>query len=69
MKVSEYKSYKDLPLFLNAEIVSKVLGIAPSSAYELLHEKDFPSLRIGNRIVVPKEPFIQWVDAYTGGNG
>ena len=53
MKVSEYKSYKDLPLFLNAEIVSKVLGIAPSSAYELLHEKDFPSLRIGNRIVVP----------------
>ena len=24
MKVSEYKSYKDLPLFLNAEIVSKV---------------------------------------------
>ena len=55
MKVSEYKSYKDLPLFLNAEIVSKVLGIAPSSAYELLHEKDFPSLRIGNRIVVPKD--------------
>ena len=69
MKVSEYKSYKDLPLFLNAEIVSKVLGIAPSSAYELLHEKDFPSLRIGNRIVVPKEPFIQCVDAHTGGNG
>ena len=69
MQVSEYKSYKDLPLFLNAEIVSKVLGIAPSSAYELLHEKDFPSLRIGNRIVVPKEPFIQWVDAHTGGNG
>ena len=69
MKVSEYKSYKDLPLFLNAEIVSKVLGIAPSSAYELLHEKDFPSLRIGSRIVVSKEAFIQWVDAHTGGNG
>lgn len=41
MKVSEYKSYEDLPLFLNAETVSKVLGIAPSSAYELLHEKVF----------------------------
>lgn len=67
MKVSEYKSYKDLPLFLNAEIVSKVLGIAPSSAYELLHEKDFPSLRIGSRIVVPKESFIQWVNEHTGG--
>ena len=61
MKVSEYKSYKDLPLFLNAEIVSKVLGIAPSSAYELLHEKDFPSLRIGTRIVIPKDKFINWI--------
>ena len=65
MKVSEYKSYEDLPLFLNAETVSKV--IAPSSAYELLHEKDFPSLRIGSRIVVPKESFIQWVNEHTGG--
>ena len=46
MKASEYKSYEDLPLFLNAETVSKVLGIAPSSAYELLHEQNFPSLRI-----------------------
>ena len=68
MKVSEYKSYEDLPLFLNAEIVSKVLGIAPSSAYELLHEKDFPALRIGSRIVVPKEPFIRWVNEHTGGS-
>ena len=30
MKISEYKSYDDLPLFLNAETVAKVLGIAPS---------------------------------------
>ena len=67
MKNSLYKSYDELPLFLNAEMVAKVLGIAPSSSYELLHEPDFPSLRIGNRIVVPKEKFIQWVEARTGG--
>jgi len=47
--------------------VAKVLGIAPSSSYELMHEKDFPALRIGNRIVVPKEAFIQWVEQHTGG--
>ena len=28
MKVSEYKSYDDLPLFLNAAMVAKVLGIS-----------------------------------------
>lgn len=33
MKISEFKSYDDLPLFLNAETVAKVLGIAPSSSY------------------------------------
>ena len=61
MKISTYNNYEELPLFLNADLISKVLGIAPSSAYELMHEKGFPSLRIGNRIVVPKEKFQQWV--------
>ena len=37
MKNSIYKSYEELPLFLNAAIVADVLGIAPSSAYELMH--------------------------------
>ena len=66
MKESTYKSYDELPLFLNAATVAKVLGIAPSSAYELMHEKDFPAMRIGNRIVVPKESFIRWVERHTG---
>ena len=35
LKESVYKSYEDLPLFLNAKQVAQVLGIAPSSAYEL----------------------------------
>ena len=67
MKESNYKNYDELPLFLNAVTVAKVLGIAPSSSYELMHEKDFPALRIGNRIVVPKEAFIHWVEQHTGG--
>ena len=67
MKGSIYKSYDELPLFLNAETVAKTLGISPSSGYELMHEKGFPALRIGSRIVVPKEKFIAWVEANTGG--
>lgn len=67
MKESIYKSYEDLPLFLNAATVAKVLGIAPSSAYELMHEKGFPVLKVGNRMVVPKEQFIRWVNQNTGG--
>ena len=66
MKESGYKNYDDLPLFLNAEMVAKVLGVSPSSGYELMHEPGFPVLRIGNRMVVPKEQFIQWVSEHTG---
>ena len=67
MKKSNYKSYDDLPLFLNAATVAEALGIASSSAYELMHEADFPVLKIGNRIVVPKEKFIQWIEQHTNG--
>ena len=67
MKESSYKSYDELPLFLNAETVAKVLGVSPSSGYELMHEGGFPTLKIGNRIVVPKEQFIRWVSEHTGG--
>ena len=44
-----------------------MLGIAPSSSYELMHEGDFPVLKVGSRMVVPKEKFIQWVEEHTQG--
>lgn len=66
MKESEYKSYDDLPLFLNSATVAKVLGVSPSSGYELMHKPSFPVLRIGNRVVVPKGQFIQWVKERKG---
>ena len=68
MKETTYTSYDELPLFLNAETVAKVLGVSISSGYELMHEVGFPALRIGNRLMVPKEKFIQWVDERTGGD-
>ena len=67
MKNSIYKSYNELPLFLNAETVAKLLGVSPSTGYELMHEKGFPVLRIGSRMVVPKEKFRAWVEANVGG--
>ncbi len=62
MKQSIYKSYDELPLMLNVDAVKDVLAISTSSAYELMHEEDFPSIRIGNRLIVPKDKFIEWVN-------
>ena len=67
MKESSYKSYDELPLFLNAAIVANVLGVSPSSGYELMHEPDFPVLKVGSRLVVPKEKFVEWVLRHTQG--
>ena len=55
MKMSVCKSYGDLPLFLNAKLVAQVLGVSIST------------LRVGSRMVVPKEKFIRWVEEQSGG--
>lgn len=67
MKESVYKTYDDLPLFLNANLVAQVLGVSTSTAYEVMHEPGFPVLRVGSRMVVPKEQFIRWVTEHTEG--
>ena len=102
MKESIYKDYGELLLFLNAATVAKVLGVSPSSGYELMHivvtnsvslappqaaglahsvapplptqtlcvcvgSPFFPVLKVGSRMVVPKEKFIQWVEGHTQG--
>ena len=67
MKLSIYKSYDDLPLFLNARTVANVLGVSISSAYELMHEPDFPTLKVGSRLAVPRAAFRQWAERKAGG--
>ena len=60
------KTYDELPMFINVPALSKLFGISQSSCYELMHEKDFPSLRIGSRIVVPRDKLIEWIEARVG---
>ena len=67
MKLSIYKSYDELPLMLNMKQLANLLGISDASAYELIQEEGFPSLRIGKRIVVPKEELQNWISARTKG--
>ena len=65
MKKSIYKSYDELPLLLNAKQLADLLGVSDSSVYELIQEDGFPSLRIGKRIVIPKEELREWITART----
>lgn len=67
LKNTIYKSYDELPLLLNAKQLSELLGVSDSSVYELIQEDDFPSLRIGKRIVIPKEELRKWISTHTKG--
>ena len=67
MQKSVFTNYDELPLFLSVKLVAQTLGVGRATAYELMNEKDFPAIRIGSRIVVPKEKFRQWVEEQTGG--
>lgn len=62
MKTDKYTSFEQLPLMLNAEQIASVLGISRANAYCLLHRKDFPTLYIGKRMVVPKDKLLEWID-------
>lgn len=61
-----FKSFDDLPLTLTVMEVAEVLRISRAGAYDLVRTEGFPALKIGSRIVVPKEKFIQWMDENTG---
>lgn len=65
MNRTKYTNYNDLPMMLSVLDVASVLGISRAGAYELVRSDGFPSLRIGSRIVVPKEKFIGWINANT----
>jgi excisionase family DNA binding protein len=55
------------PLTLTVEQAAKVLGIGRSTAYELVHTGDIPSLRLGRRIVVPVAPLAARLGVDPGG--
>ena len=62
MRNTKFKNYDDLPLTLTAPEVGEVLGISRAAAYELVRSEGFPSMRIGTRILVPKDRLIAWIN-------
>ena len=55
-------SFDQLPITLKAEQVAAVLGISRANAYNLLHREDFPTLRIGKRMLVSRDRLARWMD-------
>ena len=48
--------------------VASVLGISKAGAYTLAHSRDFPAFRVGRRIVISQEKFLDWLEKQAAGN-
>ena len=58
MKKVTFKSYEELPLMLSVPEMAAALGISRAGAYELARTEGFPALKIGTRIVIPKDKLM-----------
>ena len=56
-----YTSYDELPIMLSVPQLATALGISRSRAYALVRSAGFPALKIGSRIVIPKDELLAWI--------
>ena len=43
--------------------LKEILGIGKNATYKLIKSGAFPTIKIGKRIVIPKEPFHEWLNS------
>jgi excisionase family DNA binding protein len=51
----------DLPLVLTVEEFRAVMRISRQKAYDIIHQQNFPAIRVGRVIRIPREAFLRWL--------
>ena len=46
---------------MNVQELAAQMGISLPKAYELVKEPDFPTIRVGTRILIPVEAYREWL--------
>jgi predicted DNA-binding transcriptional regulator AlpA len=62
------KNLEQYPEVLNVSDVQKILGIGRRQAYELVSSRQFHTVRIGSRIKIFKNVFVNWLHGIDGKN-
>lgn len=53
------------PLAVSAAEAARLLGVSRPTVYSLLNREDFPSFRVGNRVLVSVDGLRSWIDQQT----
>lgn len=59
--MKKYLSLDDLPSSLTVLDMASYLGISRTHAYKIINQMNIPRLKLGERIIIPKDLFIEWV--------
>jgi len=51
---------------MNVKEMAKHLGVSAYTAYQLTKRPGFPTLKIGKRIAIPVEQFMEWIARHAG---
>ena len=57
----KYTTYEQLPLVLSIDQLTEVLEIGKNSAYDLVRCGQIRSIRVGNKIRIPKESVASFI--------
>ena len=66
MDLPKFKSNDELPLIMNIKDVAGYLNISVACAYNVMNSSGFPAIKIGKRILIQRERFIEWIDKSVG---
>ena len=53
------------PLAVGATEAARLLGISRPTLYQLLNRQDFPSFRVGGRVLISVAGLQEWIDRQT----
>lgn len=53
-------------LTMTVSDVQHAMNIGRNTAYELVNRADFPKIRMGRKIIIPRDAFLRWLDQQTG---
>lgn len=51
------------PMAVSAAEAARLLGVSKPTIYQYINQEDFPSFRLGSRVLVSVEGLRKWVEA------
>jgi excisionase family DNA binding protein len=62
MKESSGIDKKDEPICLTVKDAAELCGLCQNSFRTLVNQRDFPKIKVGRRILIPRQAFIDYIN-------